>query len=249
MEKRNRMIMFAVIAAIIIAVPISSYELHSSHNTFNVKDSISTAVYYQNTTKLYQTSPMIAIHDNGSMNLTTQSAKSYFNSSSGLFVGYCNFSSDYFANVVYSFGGTFNPSYSPSAVEVSLSVLNANGTINTNEKLNTLQLYSSLPGALNVINKLNDLCVLSGFGSLDFSYILTNQTKVNQHAFYDFYLGSKNVSYYYGQPVIIWINQIANNLTLKLTLSAVGQNYKLTDIFLFYLVFSDAVPSKVGNAK
>lgn len=191
---------------------------------------------------------MIAIHDNGSMNLTTQLAKSYFNSSAGLFVGYCNFSSDYFANAVYSFGGNFNPSYAPSAVKISLSVLNANGTINTNEKLNTLQLYSSFPRALNVINKLNSLSVLSGFGSLYFSYELTNQTKVNQHAFYDFYLGSKNVSYYYGQPVIVWLNQIANNLTLKLTLSAVGQNYKLTDTFFFYLVFSDAVPSEARNA-
>ena len=125
MEKRNRMIMFAVIAAIIIVAPISLYEFSSHSSGISVKSSntVTNLTFAVNFTKYTDTSKQFnpnyenftseTILDKGGLNQSILET-------SGIIQEFYGQGGGSFVLLNFNVSGSFTPNIAPSSLSLSL---------------------------------------------------------------------------------------------------------------------------------
>ncbi len=241
MQKSNKMIMFAVIAALIVAAPISFINLVPSHEVFSIVDGTTSYVYPANLSNVQYS----INHQNLSLSTGSyayqgnRSDLSYFNSSIYSFGSYMMYegSCNYTIFLDYNFRGNFYSNLHPTKVIVSASASYQNHTLDDNVVIYSPWVYNFLqdPYEKNVSNSTSTKCIDSrGSGTITYPLENNSGTKLGQR--YYFCLANesdklfpRNFEIYYNPP-------FQYNLTINLAIEAFTPSAELVDNFTIYLI-------------
>ena len=226
MEKRNRMIMFAVIAAIIIVAPISLYEFSSHSSGISVKSSntVTNLTFAVNFTKYTDTSKQFnpnyenftseTILDKGGLNQSILET-------SGIIQEFYGQGGGSFVLLNFNVSGSFTPNIAPSSLSLSLD---DSARTSGNESFYQL-LYGGHRGAKNnaTITGVGDN--IPGVGYISYgvfnhtqNVILDNVTKDSTQSF------GQRYHFFFGEQLIIqiWSTNVFPfpfNITIQASLS------------------------------
>ncbi|MGC8515131.1 MAG: hypothetical protein ACP5OC_03235 [Thermoplasmata archaeon] len=242
MQKRNRMIMFAIIAAVIVASPISFLFLLPPVQSFSVTDGNISHIYEANLSNVCNS---ILHHEYLKLNAGSvayhakQTSLAYFKASTCFFGTYMNETGLVYTGILdYNFRGNVSSSLHPIEVTVTLSALYRNGSLDNNVVIYSPWFYHLIsdPYERNVSNTTSTTGYLWERGSGTIIFPLDNFSRAIGAQRYYFCLGNlseqnflRNFCVYYNPPIV-------SNLTLDLTIKAISRTATLVDNFTIYLI-------------
>ena len=237
-QKRTK-IVFAVIAAIVVAVPISLLSIITAGPSLKVVDGNVSSVYSGNFSNFsdngrFQLNAYAIAYQNNNSN------PSFFNASVYYFGRHISpFNNGfYFYSVIfaYSFQGNFAGNLHPKSVEITISNYYRNGSIDKNTVIGLPLRYEACSGdnvsGLGIKNNPQ----MSGYGFANCIYPLVNYGLFNRNSRYHFWLGSPDSSFTTGTAggVCDFLTQIPH--TISFTISVLGLSHNMNDTFTYYLI-------------
>ena len=254
------MIMFAVIAAVIVAAPISFLSLVPSAVSFSVADgnvyhiypaNFSNKEYCLHRSSLILNSSSMAYHGN-------YTDLSYFNASMSFFETYMSVpgSGAYTIFINYNFRGAVSSILHPTKVTATVSAFFQNNTSDNNFVVTTSGVYPGDPDPFekNVSIASSDTVIWER-GSGTVTYPLENSSSSTNNQKYYFCLanGSKptfvngcGINSAFPRGFWIFYNPpIVYNLTVDLTFMATSPSATLVDNFTIYLIDTEMKSDKI----
>ena len=242
---KKRMIMFAVIAAIIVAAPISFLSLVRSSESFSVVDGNVYHIYPANLSNLDIKRQNLIFHSSSIAYQGNQTEQSYFNASttfSGCYmmtqsVGDCLYNSTYvyvmFFN--YNFQGDFYSNLHPTKVVVSASAYYQNHSLDQNVLIENPWFNQFLQDRYdrNVSNTSGKQAI--DFSSASVDYPLENNSFSKNDQRYYFCLANQSECFPREFQVIYNV-PLVYNLTIDITFDAVSSSAMLVDNFTIYVI-------------
>jgi hypothetical protein len=242
MMNRRSIILFAAIAAIIVASPISFLVLIPPVQSFSVSDGNISSIYEANLSNVCKSilhheylklnSSSVAFHSNQTSSASLEASTCFFGTFMSLpelvYTGYLD----------YNFRGNFSSCIHPLEVTVTLSALYSNGSLDDNVVIYSPWIFHLIsdPYERNVSNTTSITCCLWERGSGTIFFPLDNWSRVIEGQRYYFCLGNlseptfpRDFCVYYNPPIV-------SNLTLELTIKAIGRTATMEDNFTIYLI-------------
>ena len=248
MEKRNRMIMFAVIASIIVAAPVSFYALLDPHTILRFQDASSSGTITGNFS-----SPA---YSNFRLNYSKESIineTAYVYSANNTTLGSLYLNSLAFVSLSQMFGfmfsvtflleGNFSSSLHPSSVRISVNASAPGTPANVSNYRLNLMSYTIREQSSAFPCKLNNISIPAQiFRGKQFSCVFSLQSASSVNPGDEFHFGmfGSNGSRI-GEGVLLMVNSPGNmvrNLTVTYSIAVTisGQSQPLEDTVTTYLV-------------
>ena len=241
MIQKRTMIVFAVIAVIIVAVPISLLSIFTGEPSLKVVDGNVSSVYSGNFSN---------ISDNGCF-LLNASAIAYQNNNSN--PSFFNASVCYFGHHVlfpygngfylytvlfaYSFQGNFAGNVHPKSVKITVSNYYRNGSIDKNTVIGMpLRTQACSGDNVSGLAIVKNNPQMNGNGFAHCIYPLVNYSSFTRNSRYYFWLGSPASGIVTGTSggVEDELTQIPH--TISFTISVLGLSYEMNDTFTYNLI-------------
>ena len=235
------MIVFAVIAVIIVAVPISLLSIFTGEPSLKVVDGNVSSVYSGNFSN---------ISDNGGFQLNASaiayqnnnSNPSFFNASVCYFGHHVLFpygNGFYLYSVIfaYSFQGNFAGNVHPKSVEVTVSNYYRNGSIDKITVIGLRLRYEACSGDnVSGLAAVKNNPQMNGNGFAHCIYPLVNYGLFNRNSRYYFWLGSPVSGIGTGTSGGVCDSLTQIPYTITFTISVLGLSYEMNDTFTYNLI-------------